>query len=545
MLNLNEYLAQISSLKELDDHCLFRGQANADWLLESGARRRLKSTTPSDNNDVYTSVYLSYHRQLIESARRLTTFSGNEPNTSSDMQILANLQHLGAGTGLLDFTWNSLFALWFAIAETKHLDCDGKVFFISDSSFGTGIITPRYEELPSDEILCVRETDPADLEAQSPTDTRIYEISRFRYLIWEPPVIGDAGARIFGQRSVFLIGRTNIDESDLKSIQIPAKSKRSLLSELEEMDVTENTIFRDLVGFAKAEGPNVAYRPARKAKHYLKRGIEEYRNKQPQYAIASYTDCIAMSNLSRSLLEALFYRAHICSELGDRENTFYDQANGDYSKVLEILNNEEKEYILADEKESFRLRCIFNRANVRSYIEILDEAIDDYQSIDTRVARDTLTHLYYNWGNALFRFGIFAQAAEKYELQLTKTAAHGDTLSNLALTNIVLGNWPRAERLYTEAQSRGKRVDDNLESIEKLKEIMGATFDDGRLQRQTEIYSDSITIFPFSHAEYSEEPAFVGFSGLAGNVGNVGWGEVGGGSGFPGDRGLLVSLSNS
>ena len=203
-MNLYDYLNEIRMRKDADDRCLFRGQANSKWVLDSGAKRRLKSTTSIRNKQVYSNVYLYYHRQLVESARRMTSLNDRERSVS-DMQILADLQHLGAGTGLLDFTWSSQVALWFAVSDLKYHDCDGCVYFISDTAQNTAMLSPTYENLPSDEILSRSiDEDISGARDESVIRTKRNELSRFKHLIWEPTITGDAGIRIFGQRSVFL-----------------------------------------------------------------------------------------------------------------------------------------------------------------------------------------------------------------------------------------------------------------------------------------------------------------------------------------------------
>ena len=45
----------------------------------------------------------------------------------SDLQLLAKLQHFGAATGRLDFTWSPLVALWFASDEYELIKMGGRL----------------------------------------------------------------------------------------------------------------------------------------------------------------------------------------------------------------------------------------------------------------------------------------------------------------------------------------------------------------------------------------------------------------------------------
>ena len=59
-----------------------------------------------------------------------------------DLELLADLQHYGAATCLIDFTQSPLTALWFACKDEDNLGKDGKVIgmradnsrFISNSN---------------------------------------------------------------------------------------------------------------------------------------------------------------------------------------------------------------------------------------------------------------------------------------------------------------------------------------------------------------------------------------------------------------------------
>ena len=112
---------------------------------------------------------------------------GQRDRTDSPLQLLARLQHFGAATGLLDFTYSPLVALWFACKDPSR---DGKVFFVSHEPPNTTFVTPELEGQEIGNTLS-RNRDPTGPQ----------------YMLWEPLVEGDAALRILGQRSVFVIGR--------------------------------------------------------------------------------------------------------------------------------------------------------------------------------------------------------------------------------------------------------------------------------------------------------------------------------------------------
>ena len=129
-MHINENEQKISELllefqKELDSNCVYRGQSDADWKVESGALRRLKLCDDSGNkkqHDVH-----QYTENIIDQAKKYT----QEINENqSELEILAQLQHYGCATSLIDFSSNFLMALYFATEDdTKN----GKVFYLDVS----------------------------------------------------------------------------------------------------------------------------------------------------------------------------------------------------------------------------------------------------------------------------------------------------------------------------------------------------------------------------------------------------------------------------
>ncbi|MDA8010600.1 MAG: FRG domain-containing protein, partial [Alphaproteobacteria bacterium] len=105
---------------------LYRGLANVNWRGESAAYRRIEASEGAPENH---RVFKNYTLQLLEKAsnRGLRLHEGR---MLSHLELLAQLQHFGAATCLIDFTYNPLAALWFACREQSKKDGskkDGKV----------------------------------------------------------------------------------------------------------------------------------------------------------------------------------------------------------------------------------------------------------------------------------------------------------------------------------------------------------------------------------------------------------------------------------
>ena len=114
---------------------VFRGHANEEWELDSGADRRLRQIEAGPSLIGYL------EKSLLEPARH--EGHGRQQNKElNDLELLAALQHNGAATCLIDFTTNFHIALWFACREEDKKD--GKVFVVNRGDIHT------FEEVTSE-----------------------------------------------------------------------------------------------------------------------------------------------------------------------------------------------------------------------------------------------------------------------------------------------------------------------------------------------------------------------------------------------------------
>ena len=117
--------AYLSRVREFHGECAFRGQADSSWDLHSTATRRLISYFNGDENVTETSqyprIFAAYHRTILIEPARLQGLGNDAGQPISDLQLLAKLQQNGAATGLIDFSWDPLVALWFA-CDAGHRD---------------------------------------------------------------------------------------------------------------------------------------------------------------------------------------------------------------------------------------------------------------------------------------------------------------------------------------------------------------------------------------------------------------------------------------
>ena len=121
---------EISTLSEFiewteefpDGQYLFRGVSKYRYKIESSAYRRL-----NDEKDRNPIKLLKIIEEMLEKARHLGHDLKNGQRLSA-LELLAELQHFGAATCLIDFTRNPLFALWIACQRSSsNLQENGKV----------------------------------------------------------------------------------------------------------------------------------------------------------------------------------------------------------------------------------------------------------------------------------------------------------------------------------------------------------------------------------------------------------------------------------
>ena len=127
-----EWTKQLTNRQNWQSQYLFRGVTRKCYELEASALRRL---LPKDRN---IASLLDITRELIRDARD-QGHGEKDGRRLHDLEILAELQHIGAATCLIDFSRSVLVALWIACQKSsKEPQEDGKVCAIrSHDSGGT------------------------------------------------------------------------------------------------------------------------------------------------------------------------------------------------------------------------------------------------------------------------------------------------------------------------------------------------------------------------------------------------------------------------
>ena len=506
---LTKYLQRMQEIaRSLDAH-VFRGQSDATLPLRSGATRRLYPDETADYGTQFIDDYLDYHRGLLDRARRVVPY-GDKAQSPSPLQLLAKLQHFGAGTGLLDFTHSPLVALWFACDKTT---LNGKVFFLSKQLPHTTYVSQELEKGDIGNVLS---------QANDPTGPG--------YLLWEPVAEGDAALRILGQRSVFVIGRPLIDGRHVHAIVVDATEKEALREELAQLDISEGTIFRDLVGFCEMERADVPYVPPAMAGTYLRRGNSAFERGEYSEAIDAYGKCLDRGGHAA---ETYFLRGN-----ANAAAKHYRNAVDDYKKALQSPDLTEGEGA-STHRPWYYFAIIFNRGNMWACLAEYDKAVEDYRQVSGIDPKFTASH--FNRGNAHFMQQQFEDAVDCYDEVIALVPESATALHNKALALVLLGNLESAETCYMKIQDVAEL---EINTLEPLRELQGflAGLTDSRLRVVTNPQGNSAKV---SHPNYKGGRRAALFKGIHGNIGNVGGRNLPGGEGFEGGPAVLAYVEQN
>ncbi len=234
--SLTQYIEWVNDIG--GQNMLFRGLANAEWKVESSLYRRL---ILNGLEDIYidSDIFLEMTKRLINHARR----EGHDINIKNgqklnDLELLADLQHYGAATCLIDFTKHSLIALCFA-CETAYKkgskeEVDGKVIaFNSDND-------DLYNEIP----------------IEDPSEKIEHWLQHESLWILSPKKLNN---RIASQQSVFIFGSPTLPDKTFHICEIETTQKKEILEELKKNGITAGMLFDDFVGFSSLNSHNKKY----------------------------------------------------------------------------------------------------------------------------------------------------------------------------------------------------------------------------------------------------------------------------------------------
>ena len=279
---------------------IYRGQSNADWGLSSTYYRRFNfDKNSNDNNNPTQKQFQDYHKDLISDAKSYH-YHKKELN---DLELLLELQHYGAATGLVDFSRDFLIALWFASHGSQNTG--GKVFLLDTNSID------KFSELQEGEEIFAK------------CDKLQFVNNNFK-----------SNNRIFSQKGVFVFGNQTID--DVKTIEILQEDKQPILQELSNIfSIDEKSLFQDIHGFSMVNDANHPIYE-KTAEEYTEKGNNNYHKSEFEKAIEAYKKAIKIDPDSDGAHHNIGLAYH---NLGK-----FEKAIEAYKKAIEINPNNDGAY---------------------------------------------------------------------------------------------------------------------------------------------------------------------------------------------------------
>ena len=252
--------------KSADGDYIYRGESKTLEKVRSSLYSEYEADIEAENFDIAV-----VQAEILKEAKKYTTHKMDDP------EILAELQHHGGKTNLIDFTEDYRVALFFA--------CDSN------------------RDKPGRVILLKKESE--DYEVLKP-----------------PGTIPHAGV----QKSLFVQSPSGVVEPD-DLVDIPADLKGIMLDHLQKHhDISTKTIYNDLQGFIENRRTHKsAYTEFYKGLTCQQRGHSErdQAEKQVWYdkAIGHYTDAI---ELNHEFAEAYYNRGNAYKDKGEVDRVIQD-----------------------------------------------------------------------------------------------------------------------------------------------------------------------------------------------------------------------------
>ena len=390
----------MSNRPDTRDHTLRQIRDIIDEIEEkSAAGDYIYRGEPQDYGKISSNLYRQYvdievddfdiavvQEEIVAEAK---TYSHE---TNDRVEILAQLQHHGGKTNLIDFTTDYLIALFFA--------CDGSTFHGKD---GRLILLQKTEER-KDYILSPR--NPQN--------------------------------RVIAQKSVFIEHPDGfLSPDDVDIITIPGHLKQQILGHLKKYHgISTETIYNDLHGFITNQSIHEsAYTEFYRGLTYQLEGdqSEDTENKQAAYenAIVHYTRAL---ELKPDLPEVYPNRGNVYRDIGE-----LDKAIGDYNDAIELDPNDANAYN--------------NRGNAYFDKNEIDKAIEDYNTaIELKL---DYANAYYNRGNAYHVKGNITKAIEDYNKAVELDFNLAEVSVTRGIAWLHLQEWEKAKTDLGAAKGMG------------------------------------------------------------------------------------------
>ena len=411
-------------IKSLDDfikwskqfeegHYVFRGVPNKAYKIQASAYRRpVKSGMNFEK-------FLNINKDLIRAARQ-RGYDRKDGREWNDLDILVELQHYGAATCLIDFSYSAQIALWFACRPFEKKDENGELQNINKPPHGKVSVMQmkrsKFTEITPDFM----KKDPEktiDYFLKEPKGSPLYYLK---------PMFQNN--RIISQQSVLLFGKYELEADDECIIEEGCKKK--ILTELERTSgYTEDRLFPDFEGFARVNCEEAPYtEPTYSALIDFGESAIEKEEKEEYEKALEYSSRAIQEDPNRVQAYNLRGRAYTSLER-------YDRALEDFA---------EAEKIDPDDAETY-----FNRGYLHQQQGQYSDAINDY---DTAISKNkNYGEAYYRRGQSKYVLGQMEESLTDFGEAIRLKSDFFDAYYERALTLTELGEYPSALTDFGEA----------------------------------------------------------------------------------------------
>lgn len=369
-----------------------------DYIRSSLSVRLRDTSKDLAKNDAYFRThYVNALEEMIQKAQNM--YPGKYTSEMSDLDILADLQHNGGSTCLVDFSKNVLTSIWFACSTDRKYNGYLYCYNIMEDMIKNDALT---NIRPEDERMKI-----AELLAQTYKETNVCSDVETRFCLWEP---SKKNNRIFRQDSVFVFGIEpfKVDKHAIKVIGIKSEWKLPILTALKAVfNISGSTVYNDYIGFATNTN---------KMRPYRKMGDSAYTRGYMNMLKGNYSSALDFLKLSevdwqnrqnwdeKKIMELHFSLGVCYKGLARQENKihYYENALLEYEDVISYAhtlidtpNINGKRYYMHKAIRAYnaRITLLYKLSRYEEAIEVCNEikdAIDngwlkEYESENTKL----------------------------------------------------------------------------------------------------------------------------------------------------------------
>ncbi len=188
--------------------------------------------------------------ELFRSMTRFTTMPDEQIALKTDMGVLMLLQHYGAPTRLLDWSFSPYIAAYFSVCNDK--ECDGEIWSFDYASYERegGEQWKAYPEIPLDSPIEVRYAMVLDRKEPDPDFFMLmFYYPGFHRETAQEGILGITGK--FGRDQADAIKKLLKDDKKYARYVIKAELKSKIKPTLKRWGIWSGSLFPDTVGAAE------------------------------------------------------------------------------------------------------------------------------------------------------------------------------------------------------------------------------------------------------------------------------------------------------